>query len=142
LVSFGFLLFLFEKVYKIERVFYFSFLKLKKILNLPQIPIQFFGGLKSIIHLLIIVFPPKLHFLPTKLIIQNCYNLRIQWSKFSTINSIHTRQSSLYFFMAKIKNFKHIYVQKNIKVVQFIENLHCWKVIRPWGVKYNVLLEH
>jgi len=82
-----------------------------------------------------IVFPQKLWFLPTKLIIQNCYNLKIQQSKFSTINSIHTRQSSLYFCTIKIQNFNHIYVQKNIKVVQFIENLHCQKAIRPWGVK-------
>jgi len=52
---------------------------------------------------------------------------------------MHTRQSSLYFCMVKIKNFKHIYVQKNIKVVKFIENLHGQEVIRTWGVKENLV---
>jgi len=28
---------------------------------------------------------------------------------------MHTRKSNLYFCMVKIKNFKHIYVQKNVK---------------------------
>ncbi len=81
--------------------------------------------------------PPakKLRFLPIKLIIQNCYNLKIQRSKFSTINSMHTRQSILYFRMVKIKNFKHIHVLKNIKVKKFIEKLHCQKVVGTWWVK-------
>jgi len=125
---------MFKNVYKIERVFYFSFFKVKKHYICLKFQLFFFGGGeggKSIIHLLIIVFPQKLCFLPTKLIIQNCYNLKIQQSKIFTINSIHTRQSSLYFCMVKIKKFKHIYVQKIIKVVQFIENLHCQKVVRP-----------
>jgi len=47
---------------------------------------------------------------------------------------MHTRQISLYFCMVKIKSFKHIYVQKNIKVVEFIENLHGQEVIGPWVV--------
>jgi len=44
---------------------------------------------------------------------------------------MHTKQSSLYFYMVKIKNFKHIYVQENIKVVEFIENLHSQVVVGP-----------
>jgi len=50
---------------------------------------------------------------------------------------MHTRQSlgqsNLYFCMVKI--FKHIFVQKNIKMVKSIENLHCQKVVGTWGVK-------
>jgi len=68
---------------------------------------------------------------------QNCYNLKIQWSIFTKINSIHTRQSSLYFCMVKIKIFKHIHVQKKIKVGWFIQNLHCQNIVRPWGVKQS-----
>jgi len=33
--------------------------------------------------------------------------------------------------MAKSKNFEHIYVQTNIKVGQFIENLCGQEVVRP-----------
>jgi len=51
---------------------------------------------------------------------------------------MHTRQSSLYFYTVKIKNFKHIYVQKNIKVVEFIENLHGQEVVGPWMVNDQI----
>jgi len=79
--------------------------------------------------------PEKLHFLPLNLIIQICCIWKIQWSLFFKINSIHTRQSSLYFFTVKIKIFKHIYMQKNIKVEQFVEIIHYKKVDGPWWVK-------
>jgi len=41
---------------------------------------------------------------------------------------MNARQSSLYF---EIKNFKYIHVQKNIKVEEFIVNVHCKKVDGP-----------
>jgi len=44
---------------------------------------------------------------------------------------MHTRQNKLYFCTIKIKNLKHIYVQKNIKVVKFIENLDGQEVVGP-----------
>jgi len=47
---------------------------------------------------------------------------------------MHMTQNSLYFCIVKIKKFKHIYVQKNIKVEQVIVNLYCQKVIRPQGL--------
>jgi len=37
---------------------------------------------------------------------------------------MHTRQTSLYFCTIEVKNLKHIYVQKNIKVGRFIENFY------------------
>jgi len=48
---------------------------------------------------------------------------------------MHTRQSSLYFCTVKIKNFKNIHDQENIKVGQFIENLYYQEVVRLGGVK-------
>jgi len=98
---------------------------------LPQIPIQIFLGVKKHCSSSNKILPPKLCFLPKKLIIQNCDNLKIQGSKFFPINPMHTRQSSPYFCMVKIKKFKYIYVQKNIKVVEFIENLYGQEVVGP-----------
>jgi len=43
--------------------------------------------------------------------------------------------NSLYFSTVKGKNFKHIHMQKIIKVGQFIESVHYKKVDGPWGVK-------
>jgi len=54
---------------------------------------------------------------------------------FSTFNDMHTRQSSLHFCIVKIKNLKHICVQKNIKVAQLIDNLYCEEVVRPSSLK-------
>jgi len=48
---------------------------------------------------------------------------------------MHTREDSVYFCIVKIQNFKHIHVQKNIKVVKVIENLHGQEVVKTQGVK-------
>jgi len=48
---------------------------------------------------------------------------------------MHTRQRSLYFCMVKIQNFKHIHVQKNIKVGQFIETSIVKKLLGLKGLR-------
>jgi len=52
---------------------------------------------------------------------------------------MYIRQSSLYFCIVKIENFKHMHVQKNIKVERYIENVHCQEVVMPWGTKDKTL---
>jgi len=100
-------------------------------------PIFFGGGIKKrIIHYFYNFYLQRLHFFAYKLVIYNCCYLKIRWSKFATMNSMHTRQSigSLHFSTVKIKILKHIHVQKNIKAEWFFEILCCREVFRPWEV--------
>jgi len=41
--------------------------------------------------------------------------------------------------MVKIKKLKRIHVQKNIKMGQFVENLHCQKVVGPQEVNFKIM---
>ncbi len=52
---------------------------------------------------------------------------------------MHTTYNNLYFCTVKIQKINHIYVQKNIKVVEFVENLHCQNRVSPLGVKASWL---
>jgi len=59
----------------LRKVLIFDFLKVKNIAFALDFNKKKLGGYKNIIHLLIILLPPKLYFLPKKLVIQYCYNL-------------------------------------------------------------------
>jgi len=98
------------------RVFYFPIFKIKKILYLPKILIQFWGGIKKKYYSSFYKFSSsKIAFIPCIL-----------------------NKNSHYFCTVKIKHFKHIHVHKNIKVEQFIEILHSQKVVGPWELKLNL----
>jgi len=114
LVNFGVLLLLFGNAYKFERRLYFLFLKIKLNLYIClRFQSNFRENKKDYSSSYNFSSPKRLSFLllnwSSKIII---YNLKIQWSIFSTIDFIHTRQNSLYFCTIKIINLKHVYMPK------------------------------